>query len=153
MQLQIFNGLWRKLQDILRAVKVMASLSMSLHHPQVKWPTDLSFWMAQVFTDLGSKSVEAGTCHRYPPYLSLTAVFINMWNHWKWFLHATVATQGPDAQLSHQLILTSLPGPLLWRPQQVIPFLIVVYNVYNMISTFITWWLRKCHRHALMDQY
>ena len=27
--------------------------------------------MAQVFTDLGSTSVEAGTCHRYPPYLSL----------------------------------------------------------------------------------
>ena len=27
--------------------------------------------MAQVFTDLGSTSVEPGTCHRYPPYLSL----------------------------------------------------------------------------------
>ena len=30
--------------------------------------------MAQVFTDLGSTSVEAGTCHRYPPYLSLNVV-------------------------------------------------------------------------------
>ena len=37
-------------------------------------PTDLSFWMAQVFTDLGSTSVEAGTCHRYPLYLSLNLV-------------------------------------------------------------------------------
>ena len=30
--------------------------------------------MAQVFTDLGSISVEAGTCDRYPPYLSLNLV-------------------------------------------------------------------------------
>ena len=37
-------------------------------------PTDPCFWMAQVFTDLGSTSVEAGTCHRYPPYLSLNLV-------------------------------------------------------------------------------
>jgi len=30
--------------------------------------------VAQVFSDLGSTSVEAGTCHRYPPYLSLNLV-------------------------------------------------------------------------------
>ena len=30
--------------------------------------------MAQVFTDLGIISVEAGTCDRYPPYLSLNLV-------------------------------------------------------------------------------
>ena len=38
--------------------------------------TDLSFQVAQVFADLGSTSVEAGTCHRYPPYLSLNLVEI-----------------------------------------------------------------------------
>jgi len=32
--------------------------------------------VAQVFADLGSTSVEASTCHRYPPYLSLNLVEI-----------------------------------------------------------------------------
>ena len=50
---------------------------MSLGHPQV--PVGLSmgqvthrseFLGAQVFADLGSTSVQAGTHHRYPPYLS-----------------------------------------------------------------------------------
>ena len=49
-------------------------VGLSVGNPQVKWPTDLSFWMAQVFTDLVSTSVEAGTCYRYPPYLSLNLV-------------------------------------------------------------------------------
>ena len=49
-------------------------VGLSVGNPQVKWPTDLSFWVAQVFADLGSTSVEAGTHHRYPPYLSLNLV-------------------------------------------------------------------------------
>ena len=57
-----------------RGLKVRIRVSTSLRHLQVKWPTDLSFWMGQVFTDLGRASVEAGTCHRYPPYLSLNLV-------------------------------------------------------------------------------
>jgi len=50
-------------------------VSMSLGHPQVKWPTDLSFWVAQVFADLGSTSVEVP---RYPSYLSLNLVLKNL---------------------------------------------------------------------------
>jgi hypothetical protein len=36
--------------------------------------------VAQVFADLGSTSVEAGTCHRYPPYLSLNLVLKNLYD-------------------------------------------------------------------------
>jgi len=32
------------------------------------------FWVAQVFADMGSTSVEAGTRHRYPSYFSLNLV-------------------------------------------------------------------------------
>ena len=75
------------------AIRVSTSLGhpqvpvgLSMGNPQVKWPTDLILWVAQVFADLGSTSVETGTCHRYPPYLSLTALFKIMWNCVEQFL-------------------------------------------------------------------
>ena len=65
---------------------LLLKVSTSLGHPQV--PVGLSvgnpqvihrseFWVAQVFADLGSTSVEAGTHHRYSPYLSLNLVLKN----------------------------------------------------------------------------
>ena len=73
--LDVLASIGKKLTQLVEeAGDYLVRVSTSLGHPQVKWPTDLSFWMAQVFTDLGSTSVEAGTCHKYPPYLSLNLV-------------------------------------------------------------------------------
>ena len=48
--------------------------SREVQNMESPYTTDLSFRVAQVFADLGSTSVEAGTHHRYPPYSSLNLV-------------------------------------------------------------------------------
>ena len=53
---------------------------LSVGNPWVVQPAALYFPIPQVFADLGNLSAQAGTCHKYLPYLSISGLNLTIAN-------------------------------------------------------------------------